>query len=133
MDLKFWIPALGLPLLAVFLNVIVRAINGLSQSALADTVLCFAIFDAVVTIQSEDFGKFVHFIKPDAVQAVFVTLLIINLVGWFLLVVNVEERMVTCLASADTSTKLKGLGFMLLSGVCSTVAIFVSIAPFLLR
>ncbi|WP_448031567.1 hypothetical protein [Bradyrhizobium liaoningense] len=131
MDFKFWIPAIGLPLIAVFANVLVRVLHGLSQSALADMVLCFAVFDAVVTIQSEDFGKLVHLFAPESVPSVFVTLLIISLIVWFLLVVKVEKPMAECFESPYVSAKLRGMGLLLLSGVSSTAVIFLSLSPFI--
>jgi hypothetical protein len=84
MDLGFWIPVLGVPLAALFSNVVVRKLRGLPQSALPDIMLCFVVFDALVAIQNEDFKKFIHldFVK-DAVIGVYVVFLIMNLVLWF--------------------------------------------------
>jgi hypothetical protein len=69
MDLGFWIPVLGVPLAALFSNVVVRKLRGLPQSALPDIMLCFVVFDALVAIQNEDFKKLIHldFVK-DAVD-----------------------------------------------------------------
>jgi len=56
---SFWVAALGLPLLAVVGNAFGRWLFRLPQSAPADVVLAFVIFDALVVLQGHEFAEFV--------------------------------------------------------------------------
>jgi hypothetical protein len=54
-SISFWLVALGLPLAAVVVNSFARWLVQLPQSAPADTILAFVVFDLVVLIQRSDF------------------------------------------------------------------------------
>jgi len=130
-NLSFWIPVLGIPIIALLANVVVRLANGLPQSAVPDFILCFVVFDAIVAAQHEDFEKFIRIdVITSAVEAVYMALFFISIVAWFLTVTKVEDRMLACHKSGFTVT---GVMWLMLSGVVATMIIFLSVAPFAYR
>jgi hypothetical protein len=133
-DLAFWIPCLGLPLAALFANVMVRAIRGLPQSALPDLILCFVVFDALVAIQNQDFQKFIRigFVR-DATFACYGLLLFINTVIWVLSITELEYQLVECHDTHQTILNREGMIILFYSIVVCTLVIFVSVMPFAYR
>ena len=128
---EFWIPVLGIPILLLMANIVVRLVNGLPQSAVPDFILCFIVFDAIVAIQHDDFQKFLRIHSlASALQGAYIALLIGSLVAWFLVVTKIEHRMLACHAAGFT---LSGLMWLLMSGIVATMIIFLSIAPFAYR
>jgi len=128
---EFWIPVLGIPILLLMANVVVRLANGLPQSAVPDFILCFIAFDAIVAIQHDDFQKFIRIDSlASALQGTYVSLLIASLVSWFLVVTKIEQRMLACHAGGLT---LSGLMWLLMSCIVATMIIFLSVAPFAYR
>lgn len=127
-NLAFWIPVLGIPIIALMSNIVVRLAYGLPQSAVPDFILCFVVFDAVVAIQHDDFRKFIRIdFVTSAIEACYVALALGSLVVWFLTVTKLEERMLD--AHVDGFT-LSGFVWLLVSGVVATMIIFLSLAPF---
>src|SRR4051812_18660579 len=101
-DLRFWIPVLGIPILAFFANIVVRVIQRLPQSALPDIILCFVVFDALVAIQNEEFSRFVRMSAlRDATIAVYVALLFLNLIIWFVSVSSLEPSSSPCMSNTE--------------------------------
>lgn len=130
-NLEFWIPVLGVPILALMANIIVRLVSGLPQSAVPDFILCFVVFDAIVAIQHDEFQKFIRIDSlSSAVEAVYVSLLFGSLVAWFVVVTQIEHRILASHASGFT---FSGLMWLLISGVIATMIIFLSVAPFAYR
>jgi hypothetical protein len=124
----FWIPVLGIPIIALMSNIVVRLANGLPQSAVPDFILCFVVFDAVVAIQHNDFQKFIRIAMVNSsVEGFYVGFLIASLVAWFLTVTKVEHRLIACHAGGFT---IAGVMWLMLSCLVATMIIFLSIAPF---
>lgn len=90
--ISFWLVALGVPLIVVVANSLIRLMKGLAQSAPADLVLALTVFNFAVVVQSQDFQKFIRVeaIKSDLV-AVYCALIIFSLFCWFFSVFYVEE------------------------------------------
>lgn len=131
MNAAFWIPCLGLPLAALFSNVVVRLLRKLPQSALPDLILCFVVFDGLVAIQHDDFEKFIRiaFVK-EAALAWYVLWFFLNIVIWLLSITDLEHRLVMC--HEQNKTLLTKQGILLLGAsivVCSLV-ILISVTPF---
>jgi hypothetical protein len=133
-DLSFWIPCLGLPLAALFLNVAVRWGRGLPQSALTDLILCFVVFDALVAMQSDDFR---HFIRigwvREATVACYILLLFINAIVWALTIWRLEHELVECYEHHQTVLTRNGMIALFYSIMVCTMVIFFSVLPFAYR
>jgi hypothetical protein len=131
LNLTFWIPNLGIPILALIANVVVRWARGLPQSAVPDLILCFVVFDALVVIQHDDFQKFIRIDSlASAVEGLYVALLIGTLVIWFIMVTEIEHRIVACYAAHGTVLTLGGMMLLLASGILATMVVFLSVIPF---
>jgi hypothetical protein len=89
--LSFWIVVLIIPLLVVIGNAVARWLRGLPHSAASDVILAFVVFDAAVAVHAHDFGPFVKWptVQPHLV-AIYVTLMIINLMLWAVAVFKIE-------------------------------------------
>jgi hypothetical protein len=82
-NLSSWIVILFIPLLVVLGNGLVRWLNHLPQSAAADLILAFVVFDATVAIQAGDFKEYVR--APclrEHVVGIYVSLIIANFFIW---------------------------------------------------
>lgn len=78
---SFWLIALGIPLTAVIGNSVIRLLIDLPQSAPADTVLAFVVFDAVAVMQAEEFKKFVAYSAfQEAFISIYVFLIVLGIV-----------------------------------------------------
>jgi hypothetical protein len=92
-SISFWLTALGLPLAAVIANSLTRWLAELPQSAPADTVLAFVVFDAIVVIQGDDFRGHIHHDAFRAnLTAIYVILVFVGMFLWAVSVFYVESR-----------------------------------------
>ena len=132
-DLSFWIAALGIPLVVLFANVVVRKLEGLPQSALPDLILCFVVFDAVVVIQRDEFERFIPFEQMrDGVSGIYEMLVLVNIVIWFFALRKLEPQLLKVYESRLV-TFVQNTKLVLASGLIATVVAFMSIAPFVYR
>jgi hypothetical protein len=92
--LSFWIAAIGLPLVALFGNAIIRAYCKLEPSSSADFVLLFIVFDGLVIIQHHEFE---HYISNETIKggmlAIYVILLITNSFLWMASAFRIEPEL----------------------------------------
>jgi hypothetical protein len=124
--ITFWITVLLIPMLVVVGNVFIRWALKLEPGSLADVILAFLVFDALVIIDHQHFEQY---IRNDelraALVAIYVLLLFINFGLWFLAVGRIEKML-----NADydrRSKKYKALPWRSL-GECWTVQAFVIFA-----
>ncbi len=92
--LSFWIVVLFIPLLVVLGNGLVRWLNHLPQSASADLILAFVVFDATVAIQAADFKDYVK--APwfrEHVVGIYVGLIIANFFIWNIAAFRLENAL----------------------------------------
>jgi hypothetical protein len=133
-DLGFWIPVLGIPLLAVFANVVLRVFKGLPQSALSDIILCFVVFDALVVIQHTEFQEFIRVpMIKEAIIPFYEFIFFLNVFLWFLAVTELERRIVSYYESSEKTLYLYGVCWQIVSIVLAIMVVFESIAPFAYR
>jgi hypothetical protein len=133
-NLGFWIPCLGLPLVALFANVVVRWNRGLPQSALPDLILCFVVFDGLVAIQSDDFRQFIRIDwVRQATVACYVVLLFANAVIWVLSITRLEAELVACYEQHETVLTRDGIIALFYSIFVCSMVIFLSVLPFAYR
>src|SRR5262249_41686996 len=79
-------------LLAIIMNALIRWLSRLPQSTPADIVLFLVVFDAVVIIQAGDFRNYITAPELRAdVTAIFVLLLITDMVFWFISLTIIER------------------------------------------
>lgn len=86
----FWMESLFFPLIVLTLNAVVRWRTGMPQSAPADLILLFWIFDFAVIIKADTFSQFSSLLEnADNLRAWFVPVLLIN-VGLWLAILRIE-------------------------------------------
>jgi hypothetical protein len=90
--LSQWITAIAAPLVGVGINASLRALLGRMQSAAADVILTFIIFDAVIASQPNDFKGLVSPVLSNDISSVFILLMLVTFMFWLLSVIVVEER-----------------------------------------
>jgi hypothetical protein len=128
---NFWLAALWLPLAILAVNVVVRRILGLPQSAVPDLILCFVVFDGVVAIQPHEFDRLVGltFMKG-SLTGFYVIFLVANMAIWFLVLTGWEERLADYYRSNQTVLTMDGMKIVFSAGLLATAVMFLSVAPF---
>jgi hypothetical protein len=127
---SFWLIALGIPLTAIIGNSIIRLLVDLPQSAPADTVLAFVVFDAVAIMQAEDFRKFVVYsVFQEAFVSIYVFLILLGMFGWGISVFSIERQISDYYRSAAGSNDFPFTAFFFALFI-PVALIFASITPF---
>jgi len=91
--ISFWLVTLGVPLLVVVGNSLVRFMKGLAQSAAADLLLALTVFNFAVVVEYNKFQEYIRItqIRSDIV-AIYCLLVIISVACWFISVFHIEEH-----------------------------------------
>jgi hypothetical protein len=131
MDLRLWIPVMVLPVFVLAANILVRKAFSLPQSAMPDLMLCFFIFDGLVSLQSHDFEALIRIeaVKP-ATMGVYFVLAFASLVLWFIAVAKVEVQLIAIYEQHKSLLNLKGVQLLFGSVLLATIVVGFSIAPF---
>lgn len=127
-SISFWLIALGIPLTAVIGNSVIRLLADLPQSAPADTVLAFVVFDAVAVMQAEDFKKFVVYSAfQEAFVSIYVLLILLGMFGWAVSVFSIEREIADHYRDPGADFPFRAFFFALFIPVA---LIFASVTPF---
>ena len=112
---SFWAVALVVPLLALLGNALLRWLCKLEQSSAADLILMFAVFDALVIIEHEEFRRYLsnEVLRRDII-AIYVMLLFVNFFLWIISAFYVEKKLSS--AFDNRSKKYKKVPFLPLFG-----------------
>jgi hypothetical protein len=131
--LPFWTEALLLPLLGLGGNTAIRWSLDLEQSAAADLVMLFAVFDGVLILRADSVYSYsVILASSHAFEAWFVAALFLNLIMWFLILVKCEVRLRPLTGKTSLSV-LKRAGLILVGLLISMFVITYNTVPFTVR
>jgi hypothetical protein len=133
-SISFWLAALGLPIVAVVANSVTRWLADLPQSAPADMVLAFIVFDAIVVIEGDEFRNHVP-IEEFRVNltAIYVMYIFVGLISWAVSVFYIEKKVVKYYRW--TSRTLSAFPFLafFFSLFIPVMLIFASVTPFIYK
>lgn len=104
------------------------------QSAVPDLILCFAIFDALVAMESHHFTKFIQasFVK-EAVPHYFGLLALITLILWFFAVMDLERQLLESHKQPRSLLNLRTITLLFVSLLLASAVIIFSVFPFTYR
>jgi len=128
---SFWLIALGIPLTAVIGNSVIRLLIDLPQSAPADTVLAFVVFDAAAVMQAVEFKKFVAYSAfQEAFVSIYVFLIVLGMFCWAISVFSIGRQMADYYRNRAAAFPFRAFFFALFIPVA---LIFASVTPFAYR
>jgi hypothetical protein len=131
MPSSVWLPLLGIPLLILAINVVVRICKTLPQSAVPDLILCFVIFDLVAAAEYAHLQKYVRVDwMRESFVGIYACLAVVNIIGWSIIALDLEQKLIKCHADNGGYLNMNGAGLLLASLVLATFAASASILPF---
>jgi hypothetical protein len=133
-SITFWLATLGLPIAAVIVNSVARLLAKLPQSAPADMVLAFVVFDAIVIIQGDDFRHHVPFEEIRInLTAIYVMYIFVGMFLWAVSVFQIERKIVQFYQRRPNRRSEFPFGAFFFSLFIPVMLIFASVSPFVYR
>lgn len=134
MGLEVWIPTFGIPMFGLFVNVLVRIVRKLPQSAVPDLILSFAMIDALIAMDSAHFEKFVQTSAvKEAVPHVYGFLALVVFFSWIFGVIELERQLLNSYKATGRMLSFRGIAMLFASLVWATIVVFATLIPFSYR
>lgn len=133
-SLPFWAEIIGLPLVGLCGNYVVRWALELEPSAAADLILLFALYDGILVIRSDEAFQLSPILSnADAFRSWFVVCIFCNIFIWISTLILLEVKLRPVNSFAPKVNLVKRALCTLMSVVISMLVITYNTVPFTVR